>query len=74
MGKIREFFSQLFSFDSISSGLMGFGIGMIVYCFFKYVCGDPFYFLTIFITCIGVLLCILFLGYIINKTLYKRDY
>lgn len=73
MEKIRQFFKNVFSVNSLISGTIGFCIGITIYSLIKYFMQDPFKYINIFITCIGILVIFFFVGYIINNTLFKDD-
>jgi hypothetical protein len=67
MEKIKNLFKSLFSVDSFLTGLMYLGLGLLIYHTLNYIITNPFGFLRIFIWSIGVILCIFFLGYLLNN-------
>ena len=74
MGKIREFFSELFSISNLSTGLIGLGFGMTFYIIGRLVDKHTLEDIAIFIGVgIGFILIIFFLGFLLNKTLFKDD-
>lgn len=73
LDKIKQLFNDLFSWNSFFTGLIGVGIGVIVYHAFKFLITYTFKYLHIFIYGIGVLLTILLLGYIMNKFTKEDD-
>lgn len=74
MGKIKQFFKDLFSVNSLISGLIGLSVGIILYSLGKYIMEDPFKYINIFITGIGLIFIVFCSGYIINNTLFKDDH
>lgn len=71
--KIKSFFVDLFSWKNFSAGLFGLGISILIGFIFESVMNDPFGILHIFINCIWVFVVVILLGYIMNKTIYKKD-
>lgn len=74
MGKIKEFLKNLFTIGNLLSGLVGLGIGMFLYVIGKIIGKSTFQDIAIFIGVgISFTLIILFLGFLLNKTLFKDD-
>lgn len=73
MEKIKKFFKDLFSVNSLLSGLIGLSVGIILYSLGKYFMENPFKYISIFITGVGLVFIVFCCGYIINTTLFKDD-
>jgi hypothetical protein len=74
MGKIKEFFSNLFSMSNLLTGMVGIGFGIGIYVLNKFIMRYTFQDIAIFIgTGIMFLLVMYLLGFLLNKTLLKDD-
>jgi hypothetical protein len=74
MGKIREFFSDVFSMSNLLTGMVYMGFGMGLYILNRVFTKYTFYDIAIFIgTGVGFLVTIYLLGFLLNKTLLKDD-
>ena len=74
MEKIKSILSEIFSASSLLSGIIGISIGFLGNMLLQTVTTGSFEKILIFIATGTVLiLCVLVLGFIMNKTIFKDD-
>lgn len=74
MEKIKEFIGNIFSLHNLFTGLFGIGFGLSLYGLGTLIGRNTFQDIAIFIGVgLGFIFTIFFLGYLLNKTLFKNE-